>query len=254
MPDDEDDLGPPIRLTNTVPPSPGLGIGRILGLVFASLLALFGLGVITAGGFFAWVDGSRGADGFLSTSTENLSTPTAALSSAKVDINVGGISWFADHLGTIRITATSTSGKPIFIGIAPQADVTRWLGATSVDRIKDLQFEPFSASLERLPGSPEALKPPGAQTFWTARAGGATAETLTWKVTVGNWAVVIVNADGSPGVAVSARFGAKFSWLGPLGLWVIIAGVVVFLFAAVVAILLLRSRTPRNPLTVRLSP
>ena len=96
----------------------GMGIGRIIGLIFAGLLALISVGIIFTGAVLAWVHESRGADGFLSTSTEQLSTPTAALTSAKVDINVGGIGWFADHLGTIRITATSTSGKPVFIGIA----------------------------------------------------------------------------------------------------------------------------------------
>ena len=225
---------------------PGLGVGRIIGLVLASLLALFSLGVISAGGAVAWAHGSRDADGFLSTSTEPLSTPTAALTSAKVDINVGGVSWFADHLGTIRITASSTNGKPIFIGIAPQTEVLGWLGTTGIDQIKDLQFEPFSVTLNRQPGSLGALSPPGSQTFWTARGTGSTTQTLNWKVTKGNWAVVVANADGSPGVAVAARLGAKFSWLGPLSLALIIAGVVLFLIAVLVIILILRGRSRRR--------
>jgi hypothetical protein len=221
----------------------GLGIGRIIALVLASLLALFSMAVIAGGGVLAWVHESRDADGFLSTETETLSSPTAALSSAKVDINVGGIGWFADHLGTIRITATSTNGKPIFIGIAPQADISGWLGSTGVDQIKDLQFDPFSVTFKRLPGAVAAVRPPATQTFWTARSPGTTtAQTLNWKVTRGNWAVVVANADGTPGVAIAARLGAKFSWLGPLSLGLIIAGVVLFLIAVLMIILLLRNR------------
>jgi hypothetical protein len=224
----------------------GFGVGRIVGLVLASLLALFSLGVISAGGALAWAHESRDADGFLSTSTESLTTPTAALTSAKVDINVGGVGWFADHLGTIRITATSTNGKPIFIGIAPQTAVLGWLGSTGIDQIKNLQFEPFEVTLNRSPGSVTALSAPSSQTFWVARGTGSTTQTLNWKVTSGNWAVVVANADGSPGVAVAARLGAKFSWLGALSIGLIIAGVVLFIIAVVIIILILRRR--RRPI------
>jgi hypothetical protein len=224
---------------------PSFGVGRIIGLVLASLLALFSLVVIGAGGVLAWAHGSRDADGFLSTSTETFATPTAAMSTDKVDISVGGVGWFADHLGTIRITATSTNGKPIFVGIAPRSDVVGWLGSTGIDQIKDLQFDPFSVSFKRMPGSIAALNPPGSQTFWTARGTGSTTQTLNWKVTRGDWAVVVANADGSPGVAVAARLGAKFSWLGPLSVGLIIAGVVLFIIATVVIILILRSRRRR---------
>jgi hypothetical protein len=225
---------------------PGFGVGRIIGVVLASLLALFSIGVIAGGAVLAWAQGSRDADGFLSTSTETFATPTAAMTSAKVDINVGGVGWFADHLGTIRITATSANGKPIFIGIAPQTEVVGWLGSTGIDQIKDLQFEPFSVTFNRMPGSIAVLRPPGSQTFWTARGTGTTTQTLSWKVTRGNWAVVVANADGSPKVAVAARLGAKFSWLGPLSSALIIAGVVLFIIAVVVIILILRSRRRRQ--------
>jgi hypothetical protein len=235
----------------------GLGVGRIIGLVLASLLALFSLGVTASGGVLAWAHESRSADGFLSTGTEPLSTPTAALSSAKVDINVGGVGWFADHLGTIRITATSTNGKPVFIGIAPQSDVLSWLGSTSIDQIKDLQFEPFSVTLNRMPGTIASVRPPGAEAFWTARSttttGSPLTQTLTWKVTRGNWAVVVANADGSPNVAVAAQLGAKFSWLGPLSIGLIVAGLVLLIIAVVAIILLLRSRR-RRPLPVQQYP
>jgi hypothetical protein len=234
--------------------SPSLGIGRIIALVFAALLALVSLGIISGGAVLAWVHESRGADGFLSTSTERLSTSTAALSSAKVDINVGGLGWFADHLGTIRITATSTNEKPIFIGIAPKTEVDAWLGSTGTDQISELQFEPFSTTIKRRPGSVSSLRPPGTQTFWTVRSSGTTTQTLTWEATSGDWTVVVANADGSPGVAIAARFGAKFSWLGPLSLGTIITGVVLFLVAIIITLLLLRGRGRRQWMQVKTRP
>jgi hypothetical protein len=223
-----------------------MSIGRIIGLIFVGLLALMSLGIIFTGAVLAWVHESRGADGFLTTSTEQLSTPTAALTSAKGAINVGGIGWFADHLGTIRISATSTNGKPLFIGVGRRADVDAWLSSTGVDQIDDLQLEPFQATIKRTPGTVEALRAPRTQKFWTATSAGTTAQILDWKITEGDWAVVVTNADGTPEVAVEARFGAKFSWLGPLSLGIIITGVVLFLVSALVTILLSRDRGRRE--------
>ena len=114
------------------------------------------------------------------------------------------------------------------------------------DQIQDLQFEPFSVTSKRIPGDVAALKPPGGQSFWTVRGSGTTTQILNWKVTSGALALVVANADGTPGVAVAARFGAKFSWLGPLSLTVIIVGVVLFIVAVVIVILLLRSRGRRE--------
>jgi hypothetical protein len=230
-----------------LPPRSGWGAGRIIAIVLATLLTLFGLGVLTAGGLLAWAHESRDGAGFISTSSEPLATPTAALSSDKVSIDVGGTNWFADHLGTIRITATSRNGKPVFVGIAAQADVVSWLGSSSADRIKDVQFEPFSVSLTRTPGTVAAVQPPQAQPFWTARSTGTTTQTLTWKVTKGDWAVVIANADGSPGVAVQARLGAKFSWLGPLSIGLIVGGIVLLLIGLGIVIVAVRSRPRTRP-------
>jgi hypothetical protein len=266
---EDDETAAPLDLTKPAPPPPqaarptaeptylltgsrtgrsqlGMSIGRIIGLIFVGLLALMSLGIIFTGAVLAWVHESRGADGFLSTSTERLSTPTSALTSAKGDINVGGIGWFADHLGTIRISATSTSGKPVFIGIAPRAAVDTWLGTTGVDQIDDLQFEPFQVTIKRAPGTVAALPAPASQKFWTVTSSGTTTQVLNWKVSSGDWAVVVANADGSPGVAVETRFGAKFSWLGPLSLAILITGVVLFIAAIVITILLLRGRGRRE--------
>ncbi len=84
------------------------------------------------------------------------------------------------------------------------------------------------------------------QKFWTVTSSGNATQILSWKVTSGDWTVVVANADGSPGVAVEARFGAKLSWLGPLSLGILITGVVLFVVTVVITILLLRGRGRRE--------
>lgn len=220
----------------------GMGVGRIVVIVLAVLLSLFGVAVAAGGGALAWAHDSRDANGFLTTGVERLSTPTAVLSSDGVNIDIEGTGWFAKHLGTLHIEATSTDGKPLFIGVGPLADVRAWLGPAAADRVSNLHFEPFSVDYARQAGSLAAVSAPGAQKFWTTRSTGTTTQTLNWKITRGSWAIVVANADGSPGVDIHARLGAKFSWLGPLSLTLIIIGVVLFLIGIVIIVVAVRGR------------
>jgi len=267
-PDDRaaEERAEPVALTKDVPPVPpappaappqqpllvpygalpgqrqGMGAGRIVIIVLAALLSLIGLGVAAGGGALAWAHASRDSNGFLTTSIERLSTPTAVLSSDSVNIQVEGTSWFTDHLGTLHIEATATNGKPLFIGIGPLADVRSWLGPAATDQVRDLHFAPFSVDYARQPGTLAAVTPPGTQKFWTARSTGATTQTLNWKITNGSWAIVVANADGSPGVDINARLGAKFSWLGPLSIALIVIGLVLLLIGLVIIVVAVRGR------------
>jgi hypothetical protein len=224
-----------------------MGAGRIIVIVLASLLALFGLAVAAGGGALAWAHNSRDSQGFLTTDPEQFSTPTAVLASDGVDIDISGNNWFAKHLGTLRITATSRNGKPIFIGIAPVGDVRAWLGPAAHDQVNDLEVDPFSVKYLRQPGAVLAVSAPVPQTFWTVRSTGGATQVLNWKITGGQWAIVIANADGSPGVDVNARLGAKLSWLGPLSITLIVAGLVLFVIAIVIIVLAVRGRRKALP-------
>ena len=50
---------------------------------------------------------------------------------------------------------------------------------------------------------------PGAQRFWAASAQGGGTQALTWDVEDGDWSVVVMNADGSPGVDAGVSAGAS---------------------------------------------
>ncbi len=60
---------------------------------------------------------------------------------------------------------------------------------------------------ERQGGPPEG--PPAEQTFWVASATGAGEQTLEWEPEDGSWNVVVMNADGSRGVAADLSIGAE---------------------------------------------
>ena len=84
---------------------------------------------------------------------------------------------------------------------APTRDVNAYLDQVQHDEITDLDVDPFT--LDRSGHAGEARPAmPGAQTFWTASS--ADGRPLDWKVRSGEWSVVMMNADASPGVSVDA--------------------------------------------------
>jgi hypothetical protein len=87
---------------------------------------------------------------------------------------------------------------------------------------------------------------PAAQTFWAASS--VNGRPLDWKVRSGRWSVVMMNADGSPGVHVAARVGAQAPIIRDLGWWLMIPGLVLGALATVLVVLGLRGgRTIPQP-------
>jgi hypothetical protein len=58
-----------------------------------------------------------------------------------------------------------------------------------------------------------AVAPTGT-TIWTAQATGSGTVSVAWKPAAGDWTVVLMNADGSSGVAADVSVGATLPWLG----------------------------------------
>jgi hypothetical protein len=54
---------------------------------------------------------------------------------------------------------------------------------------------------------------PATAVDWSARAEGTGLQTLRWTARTGDWMVVVMNADGSPGVTVRTDVGVSAPWL-----------------------------------------
>ena len=120
-------------MTTSTPGDPvprgGLSVGRILLIVFGSLLALIGLAIAAAGGAVLFANETmRDSEGFFTTRTEMYATATRALRSEDLSI-VGGTSVdIADgDFATIRLRATPAGARPLFVGIARAADADAYL-------------------------------------------------------------------------------------------------------------------------------
>jgi hypothetical protein len=205
---------------------------RVGALVAGGLAALVAIALIGLGGFGLWADGQKDGDGFVSTSTERFTTSTHALRTENLDIDLDGPGWLtsSDAFGSARLEATARNDKRIFVGVARTEDVERYLSRAGHATVTDIHSSPFKADYRTSPGGAPATEP-WEQEFWAAASYGTGTRELTWDVDSGDWSVVVMNADGSPGVDAGVRAGAELPFLPALA-WSFLGGGIVLLVAA----------------------
>lgn len=222
-----------------------MSAGRVILIVLGSIGVLFGLAVAAGGGFLLWADRTQREDGYLTTPTERFATPSYALTRTRLEVDTDGPGWVLNDswFGKVRIRGESPGAKMLFIGIGPEAAVAKYLGSVAHANVQDIDFDPFRVTyLPVAGGSPQG--PPTEQSFWAASASGVGTQTVTWKVREGDWSVVLMNADGSRGVAADVDLGAKLSFLLWVAIGLLIGGVLVVGGSAALIVLAVRTRQP----------
>jgi uncharacterized protein DUF4389 len=219
--------------------------GRIALVVVGTIAGLFALGLLVGGCALVTIDqAQRDDDGFLMSPTQDFSTPTYAIVSESADLDTEGGEWALDtFLGTVRIR--SESDRPVFVGIGPADDVTRYLGGVERDEVDDLDNSGDPEYSRRSGGAPSG--PPGDETFWVASTEGAGERTLEWEPEDGDWQAVVMNEDASRGVSSELSIGAELDSILWIGIGMLLAGA---LFAAASALAITaatRRRTPGSP-------
>jgi hypothetical protein len=214
---------------------------RIVLVVVGVLAGLLGMGLLVGGGALVWAHTTqRDADGFYTTEPERFESATSVITSTEIDLGaerawhwgVAGRDW-----ATAQVQARST-GPDVFVGIAPEDAVEEYLDGVAHDEVTDVSYDPFDVSYQRTDGT-GVPAPPSDQDFWVAQGLGSDVD-VRWDVEPGRWAVVVMNADGSPGVAVDAAAGVRTGLLLPIGIALVVGAVVVL--ATAVALLVLGSR------------
>jgi hypothetical protein len=207
--------------------------------VGGAIVALLAGVVLAVAGVTIWTDvDKRDGSGYLSTNAHRYATPTRAIATNEVTI---GTEIPKRLIGTVRLQASSA--RPVFVGIARKATVDAYLAGASYATAKDLDLDPFKVTYVTHPGSANPGRP-SSQTFWAASAVGADTARLTWKPESGSWSIVVMNADGSPGVSADVTAGAKVAWLLWTGIGIAVVG---GLLLAAAALMLVRGRGPRAP-------
>jgi len=177
-------------------------------IVAGGLVGLIAILAVATGGTAIWADATQRDDnGYVATNSHRYASPTRAIATNGVTIGSEVPGWL---VGKVRLEATST--KPVFVGIARKSDVDAYLANTSYASATKLDLDPFKVTYVPHPGN-AAPGRPAAQSFWAASTTGRGTQALTWKIRSGEWSIVVMNADGSPGVSASVSAGAKIPWV-----------------------------------------
>jgi hypothetical protein len=218
---------------------------RVALIVTGTVTALVAAGLLAVGGVALWGDSEKDADGYLSTDSEQFTAGTRALATESLDVNLDGAGWLMDKedFGEVRLKVEPRNDEPVFVGIAPTDQVSQYLHGVAHTSVTDLDYWPFEASYADHTGDRRPAGP-AKQSIWAASAQGAGTQSLEWDVEDGDWSVVVMNADGSPGVDAGVSAGAKVPFLSELGWSAAGSGAVLLIAAA--GLLVLGIRTPRN--------
>jgi len=214
--------------------------GRITALVIGALLVLISLVLLGSGGTALWADRTQREAGYATTGVHQFSTSGSALSTVSTELGSAGAGWLYSPslLGDVRIRITPTSPNgPLFVGIGPSTDVDRYLAGVDHTVITEFRGD----KTENVAGG-TAASAPSTQDFWVASASGSGPQALTWDPTDGSWTVVVMNADGHPGIAMGADLGAKVPALPWVGLGLLVGGAIFMAGGALLIISAIRHR------------
>ncbi len=222
---------------------PGRGTAaRVVLVVVGVVVGIVAFALLAGGCALVAVDQTqRDDDGFLMSPTQDFASPTYAIVSESADIDSGGGEWALDtFLGTVRIR--SESERPLFVGIAPAAEVDRYLDDVERDVVDDLDSSGDPEYARRPGGAPSGA--PGTQTFWAASSSGAGEQTLEWDPEDGDWRAVVMNEDASRDVAADMSIGAELDSVLWIGIGLLVLGALLAAGAALAITAGARRRRP----------
>lgn len=214
---------------------------RIATIIAGAVFAIAGFGsAIVGGGLLALF----GGDSTVSSGRHALSTNSTALVSEVADIE--DTSDIASVVGEPKVRLSVESGeiaKDAFVGIAPAADVDRYLANSPIEEVTDFDVDPFVLDRSPRPGAERPARP-AAQTFWVAQGTGPKAA-LDWKVRDGDYRMVVMNADGSRNVTTAGSVGLEVPHL-PTIAWILMGSGLVLLVGGGAAIITAAVTRPRG--------
>jgi hypothetical protein len=218
-------------------PRTGRTPARTATIVLAVIALVIGFFAAAGGGILLLVFGT---DGQLSTSRHPVSTPTAAVVTDTAAIT--NTSRVAEVLGdpTLRLQVDGENAAGLFVGVGPAADVDRYLQGVAIDQATDFDLDPYQLSMARRDGAASAAAP-SSQGFWVASATAHGVTDLSWAIRDGDYRVVLMNADGGPGVNSQLGIGIGLPRMFTYAM-TMFAGGLVLILAGVLALALGRPR------------
>ena len=232
-----------------MPRGQGWPIGRIIAGFFAFILVVTSLGLMAGGGAIMWAQRSfADPDGYLVSRSARIHTDTYAIVSPSFDINADvdmpSSFWLTRDLSEIVtlkfVVETNDPSGEILVAVASEAQAENYFEGVEYDEVSRLSwnYDPWSSdepdiSYSRHSGGPPEVAPIVISSWDAVRTGSGVQE-LDWEPTWGSYWILIMNADGSAGVDVDVKLGARVPILRTIGNALVFGGIVVLLIAAFV--------------------
>jgi len=178
------------------------------GWFVTGALALFGaLVMLITGVAIQVIDDASRRDGYLTSDQIPVTTAGHAVATQRLDFEDIAPLWpdIDRLLGDVRLRATGAAGKDIFIGVAPADRAASYLAGVRHATLTELA-DPATTYADHAGGAPSGR--PADQDFWLSKASGPGTQAVEWPMQDGSFAVVVMNADGSAGVAAMVDAGA----------------------------------------------
>jgi hypothetical protein len=202
--------------------------GRIVALVVGCLLVLPGVAMLAGGAALTAVYAfGRDADGYFEADLTTIESPTVAVVAGPADFGDEATpDWVFGALDLdLRLQVSSTStDRAVFVGIGRDEDVDAYLAGVAFDEVDDIDGRRVDY---RTRSGGDEVTPPTEESFWAVSADGVGTQEITWQPESGRWTAVVMNADGSPGIAVDVDVGAKAGFLLPLAITLLVLGLVI---------------------------
>ena len=204
------------------PPAPAAGGGSTGLKVGGWILVGLGALLLVAGIALVVVHlTQRDKDGYYTSSSKQVSSTGYAITAE--GLHLGDLpSVASDVIGRLRVTATSSNGRALFVGIARQNAVNGYLAGVARSEVTDVS----GAVTYKAHAGGAPVGPPGREGFWQSDNSGSGRVTATWNVKGGNWTVVLMNRSAAPNVSAAVIVGAKTNLVLWVGLGVLLVGLI----------------------------
>ena len=203
--------------------------GRTALTVAGAIVLVLGALVVAAGGAALWQTG-KSDGGYISSGVHRFDTTSHAIVTEGLKVDSDIPRWL---IGRTRITATSSDGKPVFIGVAHKRDVDAYLANVSRSQIRNLEYSPFTVDYANHAGTAAPARP-ASRSIWAASTSGTGEQQLSWRLRSGEWRVVLMNADGSSGVSADVKVGGMINHAVPVALGITGGGLLILLLGVAV--------------------
>lgn len=194
----------------------GRMLARRLSTAVGVVLLVLSYAMFTGGVALAWSDHADREGGYLWGPDVHAATSAYAVVSDDIHLDAAGVQRVVDRVtDSVRLEVTPDDPTDVlFVGVARSGDVRAYLRGVAYRQVGALGqggtvwgWLGPGVTTNRAGQAPATA--PGDAGIWLAQSTGIGTRTVAWPLADGDWAMVIMRADGGAGISVTARTGAE---------------------------------------------